>query len=76
MWAEVARDLGIPWRTVEAMHWIIDKQEMARRAGVTPFAMAGTDSSNPNTRPRSSGRDRSSESRVKKGGKKKPTRNF
>lgn len=42
MWAGVARDLGVPWRTAEAMHWILGEQEMARRAGVTPFAMAGT----------------------------------
>lgn len=44
MWAGVARDLGVPWRTAEAMHWILGEQEMARRAGVTPFAMAGASS--------------------------------
>lgn len=47
MWAGVARDLGVPWRTAEAMHWILGEQEMARRAGVTPFAMAGAPVSDP-----------------------------
>lgn len=64
MWAGVARDLGVPWRTAGAMHWILGEQEMANLAGVTPFAMAGTGSippsdpshSNPNTSPRGSGR--------------------
>lgn len=43
MWAKVADEMAIPWRAVEAMHWQLGEQEMARRAGVTPFALASTD---------------------------------
>ena len=47
MWAGVARDLGVPWRTAEAMHWILGEQGMADRAGFTPFAIAVTPVSDP-----------------------------
>lgn len=40
MWSNVSRELGVPWRAAEAMHWHLGEQEMARRAGVTPFTMA------------------------------------
>lgn len=40
MWANVARDLGVPWRTAEAMHWHLGEEEMAKRAGGTRFTMA------------------------------------
>lgn len=43
MWAKVAEEMSIPWRAVEAMHWQLGEQEMARRAGVTPFSLASTD---------------------------------
>ncbi|KAM0814930.1 putative Myb-like DNA-binding domain-containing protein [Seiridium cardinale] len=39
MWAKVADEMGIPWRAVEAMHWQLGEQEMARRAGVVPFSL-------------------------------------
>lgn len=39
MWTNLARKLGVPWRTAEAMHWSIGAQEMASRAGVTQFIM-------------------------------------
>ncbi|OQV09671.1 Myb-like DNA-binding domain-containing protein [Cladophialophora immunda] len=39
MWARVAEEMGTPWRAVEAMHWQIGEQEMAERAGVTPFSL-------------------------------------
>lgn len=42
MWTPIARDLGVPWRVVEAMHWHMGRDEMSRRAGVTPFALVGT----------------------------------
>ena len=38
MWAPVAEEMSIPWRAAEAMHWQLGEQEMARRAGVTPFS--------------------------------------
>ncbi|ETS73412.1 hypothetical protein PFICI_15017 [Pestalotiopsis fici W106-1] len=43
MWAKVAEEMAVPWRAVEAMHWQLGEQEMARRAGVTPFSLASTD---------------------------------
>ena len=39
MWAKVAEEMAIPWRAAEAMHWQLGEQEMARRAGVTPFSL-------------------------------------
>ncbi|KAK6081263.1 MYB DNA-binding domain-containing protein [Seiridium cupressi] len=42
MWAKVADEMGIPWRAVEAMHWQLGEQEMARRAGVVPFSLNAT----------------------------------
>lgn len=49
IWTPVARELGIPWRAVEAMHWHLGEQEMARRAGVTPFAMAAASGPSPSS---------------------------
>jgi hypothetical protein len=40
MWAKVAEEMAVPWRAVEAMHWQLGEQEMARRAGVIPFSLA------------------------------------
>ena len=39
MWNPIANELGVPWRAAEAMHWELGKQEMARRANVTPFSI-------------------------------------
>lgn len=39
MWAKVAEEMQVPWRAAEAMHWQLGEQEMARRAGVIPFAL-------------------------------------
>ncbi|EMR72395.1 putative myb dna-binding domain protein [Eutypa lata UCREL1] len=39
MWAKVAEEMAIPWRAAEAMHWQLGEQDMARRAGVTPFSL-------------------------------------
>ncbi|KLU89703.1 MYB DNA-binding domain-containing protein [Magnaporthiopsis poae ATCC 64411] len=41
MWAKVAEEMQIPWRAVEAMHWQIGEQDMARRAGVVAFSLSG-----------------------------------
>jgi hypothetical protein len=32
--------MAVPWRAAEAMHWQLGELEMARRAGVTPFALS------------------------------------
>ncbi|ETN43890.1 uncharacterized protein HMPREF1541_11021 [Cyphellophora europaea CBS 101466] len=42
MWSRIAEEMAIPWRAAEAMHWQMGEHEMARRAGVTPFALANT----------------------------------
>lgn len=39
MWTRVAQELQMPWRTVEAMHWIIGRTGMAHRAGQEPFEL-------------------------------------
>lgn len=51
MWTPIARDLGVPWRVVEAMHWHMGRDEMSRRAGVTPFALAGVSGPSPSGMP-------------------------
>lgn len=38
MWLKVAEEMEMPWRAVEAMHWQMGEEEMARRAGVAPFS--------------------------------------
>jgi hypothetical protein len=47
MWAKVAEEMQVPWRAAEAIHWQIGEAEMARRAGVVPFALSSTESSHP-----------------------------
>ncbi|KAJ2905143.1 Myb-related protein A [Zalerion maritima] len=39
MWAKVAEEMAVPWRAAEAMHWQLGENDMARRAGVTPFSL-------------------------------------
>ncbi|PGG98523.1 hypothetical protein AJ79_08837 [Helicocarpus griseus UAMH5409] len=39
MWSKIAEEMAIPWRAAEAMHWQLGYEEMARRAGVIPFAL-------------------------------------
>jgi len=34
----IATEMGIPWRSAEAMHWQLGEVDMARRAGVVPFS--------------------------------------
>ncbi|KAH8677405.1 myb-like DNA-binding domain-containing protein [Xylariales sp. PMI_506] len=46
MWAKVAEEMAVPWRAAEAMHWQLGEQDMARRAGVTPFSLASVTSDN------------------------------
>lgn len=39
MWAPIAQDLKIPWRSAEAMHWQLEVTEMSHRAEVEPFKL-------------------------------------
>ncbi|KAF8426657.1 hypothetical protein EV426DRAFT_702260 [Tirmania nivea] len=38
MWVIIAREMKIPWRAAEAMHWQLGEEEIARRAGTVPFS--------------------------------------
>ncbi|KAF2836959.1 hypothetical protein M501DRAFT_922786, partial [Patellaria atrata CBS 101060] len=37
MWEQVAKELQMPWRTVESMHWQLGEQEIASRANAPVF---------------------------------------
>lgn len=39
MWANVAKELGVPWRAAEAMHWLLGEHDMCTRAGALPFVL-------------------------------------
>ncbi|KAL7623850.1 hypothetical protein AAE478_005406 [Parahypoxylon ruwenzoriense] len=56
MWAKVAEEMAMPWRAAEAMHWQLGEQDMARRAGVTPFTLSASASEGPHGSSRGSPR--------------------
>lgn len=65
MWEKLAKEMQLPWRAAEAMHWQIGEMEMATRANVPVFHLAGqssgsvsaaTDSRPSSTSPNSSSR--------------------
>ncbi|KAF2454397.1 hypothetical protein BDY21DRAFT_291337, partial [Lineolata rhizophorae] len=37
MWKPIAKELTMPWRSVESMHWKMGEQELASRANVGVF---------------------------------------
>ncbi|KAF2672159.1 hypothetical protein BT63DRAFT_189991 [Microthyrium microscopicum] len=37
MWDMIAKEMGLPWRAVEAMHWQMGCEDMAQRANVPVF---------------------------------------
>ncbi|KAF2718577.1 hypothetical protein K431DRAFT_230551 [Polychaeton citri CBS 116435] len=41
MWEKIAKEMALPWRAAEAMHWQIGEVEMAQRANVPVFHLAG-----------------------------------
>nr|POF14874.1 hypothetical protein CFP56_71258 [Quercus suber] len=41
MWDKISREMQLPWRAAEAMHWQIGEIEMAQRANVPVFHFAG-----------------------------------
>jgi len=45
MWEKIAKEMQLPWRAAEAMHWQIGEVEMASRANVPVFHLAGQVSS-------------------------------
>lgn len=44
MWEKLAKEMQLPWRAAEAMHWQIGETEMATRANVPVFHLAGQSS--------------------------------
>ena len=40
MWEKIAKEMQLPWRAAEAMHWQIGEIEMASRANVPVFHLA------------------------------------
>ncbi|KAI1210420.1 uncharacterized protein F4807DRAFT_65622 [Annulohypoxylon truncatum] len=57
MWIKVSQEMGIPWRTAEAMHWQLGEQDIQRRAGVAqPFVMSPVTTDEPHGGPRISTR--------------------
>ncbi|KAL1306566.1 hypothetical protein AAFC00_005253 [Neodothiora populina] len=40
MWEKIAKEMQLPWRAAEAMHWQIGEVEMASRANVPVFHLA------------------------------------
>jgi Myb-like DNA-binding domain len=66
MWAPVAEEMSIPWRAAEAMHWQLGEQEMARRAGVTPFSLSNTSNTTIPSVPRSHTRSSSAAPRARR----------
>lgn len=45
MWEKISKEMQLPWRAAEAMHWQIGEVEMAQRANVSVFHLAGQQSS-------------------------------
>ncbi|KXL46856.1 hypothetical protein M433DRAFT_8474 [Acidomyces richmondensis BFW] len=41
MWEKIAKEMQLPWRAAEAMHWQIGEVEMAQRANVPVFHLMG-----------------------------------
>ncbi|SMY21116.1 unnamed protein product [Zymoseptoria tritici ST99CH_1A5] len=44
MWEKISKEMQLPWRAAEAMHWQIGEIEMAQRANVPVFHLAGQQS--------------------------------
>lgn len=44
MWEKIAKEMQLPWRAAEAMHWQIGEIEMASRANVPVFHLANPSS--------------------------------
>ncbi|KAL2350427.1 hypothetical protein BJ546DRAFT_858345, partial [Cryomyces antarcticus] len=45
MWDKVAKEMAIPYRACEAMHWQLGEHEMAQRANVPVFQLTPTSAS-------------------------------
>jgi hypothetical protein len=41
MWEKIAKEMQIPWRAAENMHWQMGEIDMAQRANVPVFHLAG-----------------------------------
>jgi hypothetical protein len=56
MWEKIAKEMQLPWRAAEAMHWQIGEVEMAQRANVPVFHLAGQSNTLPQSANLSEGR--------------------
>ena len=45
MWEKISKEMQLPWRAAEAMHWQIGEVEMAQRANVPVFHLASQQAS-------------------------------
>jgi hypothetical protein len=45
MWEKISKELALPWRAVEAMHWQLGEHDIAKRANVPVFHLAGQSTS-------------------------------
>ena len=50
MWEKISKEMQLPWRAAEAMHWQIGEVEMAQRANVPVFHLAGQQGSGSESR--------------------------
>ncbi|KXT07114.1 hypothetical protein AC578_2389 [Pseudocercospora eumusae] len=62
MWEKISKEMQLPWRAAEAMHWQIGEIEMAQRANVPVFHLAGQQSGSSQAGPGSEGRSSTSPS--------------
>lgn len=60
MWEKIAKEMQLPWRAAEAMHWQIGEVEMAQRANVPVFHLAHQPGSSNQAGPGSEGRSSTS----------------
>jgi len=51
MWEKIAKEMQLPWRAAEAMHWQIGEVEMAQRANVPVFHLMGQGAATSQTPP-------------------------
>lgn len=42
MWQKVASEMGVPWRSAEAMHWTLGPEEIASRANQPVFQLSAS----------------------------------
>lgn len=67
MWEKISKEMALPWRAAEAMHWQIGEVEMAQRANVPVFHLAGYEAKDNSAAPLSLNRSSTSPGSVSGG---------